>query len=83
MGTRQHPSEYDCAEKLLYHEPNFILRSTDLSSPLLVKLWASMRRLRAIWEHGHVPKDTEEKCQEAEACAEAMILWREEHKEKH
>lgn len=43
MGTKNDPGTYDCYAKLEPDEPYFLLKSTDLVAPYLVRAWAYLR----------------------------------------
>lgn len=67
MGTKASPGAFDCYDKAEPDEPMFVLLARDPDAPLLVLLWARIRR-RA----GEDP----DKVAEAEACADAMRTWK-------
>lgn len=86
MGTKNNPGEYDCYAAAAPDEPLFILRANDPLAPHLVRLWAAARcaepyeMRRAGVELTIVASRRREfepsKIAEAEACANAMIVWR-------
>jgi hypothetical protein len=68
VGTKNMPGEFDCYQAADPDEPMFILLARDPLAPVLVELWATLRReLR-----GH-----SDKVAEARRCAVAMREWRE------
>lgn len=72
MSTKLNPGQFDCYTKLADDEEYFVLRAKDPSAPLLVELWADIRRL----QYGPY-----EKLDEAIACAERMREWKRLHPE--
>ena len=68
MGTKNNPGEYDCYAKAEPDEPMFILLGRDPSAPLLVELWARIRK--------EIGEDTEKRY-EALQCASDMTQWAE------
>jgi hypothetical protein len=75
MGTKDHPSTFDCYAKAADDEPYFVLLARDASAPSLVERWAN-RRERAIAE-GRKPATDSTMVSEARECAKAMRAWRE------
>ena len=69
MGTKNNPGKYDCYANAEPDEPMFVLLGRDEHAPMLVELWAKMRKL-------HDDDPNEEKIEEAIACAEAMRSFR-------
>lgn len=69
MGTKNNPGSYDCYANAEPDEPMFILLARDPVAPLLVRWWAELRHDIAI-----------EKLSEAIDCADAMNVWRREHR---
>lgn len=67
MGTKRNPGKFDCYEAAAPDEPMFVLLGRDKHAPMLVELWAEMRRLDG---------ESIVKIVEAEDCAEAMRRWR-------
>lgn len=67
MGTKNNPGKFDCYANAEPDEPMFVLLGRDKHAPLLVKLWAEMRKL-----DGEDPS----KIDEAFKCAHAMIDYR-------
>lgn len=65
MGTKNNPGAFDCYANAAPDEPMFILLGRDPFAPLLVKLWAEMRRRTG---------EDEAKCLEAEKCAVDMLV---------
>jgi hypothetical protein len=45
LGTKNIPGEFDCYAKAEPDEPMFVLLGRDKYAPMLVNLWAEMRRL--------------------------------------
>jgi hypothetical protein len=68
MGTKNHPSPFDCYANAEPDEPMFILLGRDLQAPKLVRLWADWREAR-----GEDPA----KVAEARQCADAMQRYAE------
>lgn len=67
MGTIRNPGKFDCLAKAFPHEPMFTLLGRDPDAPMLIRLWANLRR-----RMGEDPA----KCTEAENLAHAMeIYW--------
>jgi hypothetical protein len=71
MTTKQNPGQFDCYAKLAADEPYFVLRAKDPLAPVLVELWAALRRLASEGEYS--------KLQEARNCAQTMRAWRREY----
>jgi hypothetical protein len=65
MGSKAHPSKYDCYAKAESHEPMFVLLGRDPAAAWLVRMWIALR------------KDTVEPevIEEAEKCAEELERW--------
>lgn len=66
MGTKNNPGSFDCYKNALPDEPMFILLARDPEAPLLIRLWANIRR--------RIGDDL--KAEEAEKCASEMESWR-------
>lgn len=85
MGTKEHPSDFDCYSNAEPDEPMFTLLARDATAPDVVCSWADLRemRLRAKWDNettvGEVMAELEQ-IAEARRCAEAMKDWRAEHR---
>ncbi len=67
MGTKANPGQYDCYDKAADDEPMFTLLARDPLAPILVDLWAQLRKE----ERGDGPKVVE-----AELCAKEMRHWK-------
>ena len=68
MGTKNNPGRFDCYDKAHADEPMFVLLGRDSIAPIVVEMWAKMRRL--------LRGRTDPKADEAFRCAEAMRVWR-------
>ena len=66
MGTKNDPGRFDCYATADPDEPMFVLLARDKHAPMLVELWAAVRRL-----DGEDPN----KVREAFICAANMRLW--------
>lgn len=66
MGSKSKPGVFDCYANAEPDEPMFVLLGRDKCAPVLVQLWAEMRRVL-----GEDPA----KVKEAEECAAAMKRW--------
>jgi hypothetical protein len=71
MGTKNHPSKFDCYASAEPDEPIFVLLGRDKHAPVLVDLWANLRE-----GDGEDPA----KVSEAIQCAKAMIEFRRKRK---
>lgn len=69
MGTRLMPGPPDRYQKAADNEPLFVLFGRDRHAPLLLRIWALLRR-----REGEDPAVIAE----ALACAQAMDEWRDE-----
>lgn len=71
MGTKTNPGKFDCYEAAAPDEPMFVLLARDPLAPYLVRLWALLK-------YGPTKFQTsrEEKCAEANWCANEMEHWR-------
>ena len=67
MGTKNKPGPCDCYANAEPDEPMFVLLGRDKHAPMLVELWAEMRKLDG--EDSSV-------VDEAIDCAEQMRAWR-------
>jgi hypothetical protein len=67
MGTKKNPGKFDCYEKAKEDEPMFVLLGRDPHAPLLVRMWAELRKLHA---------GNPSKVAEALECADQMEVWR-------
>lgn len=70
MGTQRMPGRFESYQKAADDEPLFVLLGRDRHAPLLVRIWALLRR-----REGEDPAVIAE----ALACAQAMDEWRDEH----
>lgn len=68
MGTKRRPGRFDGYGKAEEDEPMFVLLGRDRHAPLLVRIWALLRRREG---------EDEAVIAEALACAAAMDAWRE------
>ncbi len=71
MGTKNNPGKFDCYKAAEPDEPMFVLLARDPLAPILVRLWAMMRRLNKP----HNPREVEKRA-EASMCAAEMESWR-------
>lgn len=71
MGTKKNPGKWDCYAKAEEDEPVFVLLGRDATAPLVVRRWADERELMG---------DDAEKIAEARRCADAMEIWRRDHR---
>jgi hypothetical protein len=71
MGTKNNPGKFDCHAKAEPDEPMFTLLGRDPCAPILIEIWAAMRR--TLSTDG---KDAE-KIEEALSCAHACREWSE------
>lgn len=69
MGTKLQPGKYDAYDKAAPDEPMFVLIARDETAPLLIEIWAMLKR-----QSGSSP----EKVAEALDCARDMRRWSEE-----
>lgn len=67
MGTRNNPKPNDCYDRAEDDEPRFTLIGRDKHAPMLIRLWAEMRRLEG---------ESDEVVSEALTCATQMELFR-------
>lgn len=67
MATKNNPGAHDCYAKAEPDEPIFVLLARDRHAPVLVAVWAALRRLE-----GEDPAVVDE----ALDCVEAMDKWR-------
>lgn len=67
METKRNQGPDSCYSKAHPDEPMFVLLGRDPYAPILVGLWAEMRRMRGC--------STEEELADAEATAEALKAW--------
>jgi hypothetical protein len=74
MGTKQHPSTFDCYAEAAEDEPMFILLARDKDAPLLVKMWALLREMAV--EMGAKPPSDLAQVAEARQCAYEMERFR-------
>lgn len=70
MGTKNDPGVFDCYANAEPDEPMFVLLARDPAAPATVRDWVQRR----------VGNDSPEKIAEALACADAMEVWRKEHR---
>lgn len=66
MGTKNNPGAFDCYANAAADEPMFVLLGRDPCAPVLVELWAEMRRVLV---------EDDSKISEALACAKTMKEW--------
>ncbi len=66
MGTKNNPGAYDCYANAEPDEPMFILLGRDVDAPVLVWMWARLRKARG---------EDAAKIEEAESCALKMGEW--------
>ena len=69
MGTKNNPGRFDCYANAEPDEPMFILLGRDEHAPLLVRLWAEIRKLDG---------EDAAKVKEAIRCATEMMRFRRE-----
>ena len=74
MGTKNNPGKYDCYDKAGPDEPMFTLLARDKTAPVLVRIWAIMRR-HEVGEN--------EKSEEARKCAREMEIWKSEREKEN
>lgn len=67
MATKNDPGIYNCYENAEPDEPMFILLARDPMAPILVRLWADLRKHNA---------GNPSKVAEARVCADEMEAWR-------
>lgn len=67
MGTKLKPGQFDCYENAAPDEPMFVLLARDPLAPILVRLWADLRKHAA---------GNPSKVAEAQTCATDMETWR-------
>ena len=48
MGTKDQPGKFDCYAAAADDEPLFVLKSTDISAPFVVRVWAETYRERKM-----------------------------------
>lgn len=70
MGTKNNPGKFDCYANAHPDEPMFVLLARDKHAPMLVWLWALLRRL---------DKEDPAKVAEATECCSAMLAWQAAH----
>lgn len=75
MGTKSNPSEFDCYERAQPDEPIFVLLARDPIAPVLVRLWAQLRKLTTI------KATTGPKIDEAMSCADKMEQWHKDNRD--
>jgi hypothetical protein len=68
MGTKGSRGWFDCDRKAEDGEPRFVLLGRDRHAPLLLRIWALLRRREG---------EDEAVIAEALACAKEMDAWRE------
>lgn len=68
MGTKRRPGGFDGDAQAEEGEPMFVLLGRDRHAPLLVRIWALLRRREG---------EDEAVVAEALACAKEMDAWRE------
>ena len=73
MGTKNNPGRFDCYANAEPDEPIFVLLGRDKHAPILVKLWADLRRMDG---------EDDAKIFEARQCASEMIGFRDRRKRK-
>lgn len=66
MGSKNNPGKFDCYYHALPDEPMFVLLGRDPMAPVLVRLWARLRKARG---------EDQAKVDEAMACADKMSEW--------
>lgn len=74
MGTKAHPSNFDCYANAEADEPMFTVLGRDKDAPLLVKMWALLRE-QAV-EMGAKPPSDLAMVAEARQVAYEMERWR-------
>ena len=67
MGTKTEPGKYDCQAKAEDDEPVFVLLARDPVAPLIVELWADLRR--------EMGRTEGEQLDEAMQLAKEMEAW--------
>ena len=67
MGTKNKPGRFDCYANAEPDEPMFVLLARDPLAPILVKLWAELKRV--------ANDDADDTVHEAEQCAADMTAW--------
>lgn len=82
MGSKLNPGAFDCFKAAMPDEPMFVLLARDLSGPTMLRAWSTRRRgevLTAL-DRGDITEEQAQedlrKCQEADACADEMTIWR-------
>jgi hypothetical protein len=89
MASKNNPGAFDCFGDAHPDEPLFVLRSTDVTAPFLVRAWQYLRAgqidlamaemvdaAKALKVAGKKPKPlSDPKLAEARACAVAMFDW--------
>lgn len=66
MGTRNNPGKFDCFSNAEPDEPMFVLLGRDPCAPILIGIWAELRKRMG---------ENQEKVDEAEACEVACERW--------
>lgn len=74
MGTKNNPGTIDCYAAAAPDEPIFILRATDSSAPLAVRIWCELYRDRKM-AAGEWDDKAKFKYLEAMDCADEMRLY--------
>jgi hypothetical protein len=69
MGTKTSPGKFDCFHKAADDEPLFTLLARDVHAAGLVRDWCLLS----------IDTQPPEKIEEAQALADAMEKWREQH----
>ena len=69
MGTKTQPAKFDCYKNAEDEEPMFVLLARDVTAPLLVALWAILRK-----RYRETEQDREQEI-EAMVAARAMRDW--------
>lgn len=70
MGTKNNPGQFDCYSNAEPDEPMFVLLARDPFAPILVRLWADLKRVADCRN-----KDELEVVGEAMGCADSMDDW--------
>lgn len=78
MGTKENPGEFDCYAAAMPDEPIFILKSTDATAPIVVRMWADLNR-HLKEAAGTYDAKADRKHQEAYKTAYMMELYRKKH----
>jgi hypothetical protein len=84
MGTKENPGAFDCYANAEPDEPMFVLLARDHRAPTLVRAWAETHRAERIaaWDGSaeSYPYGVTDKEAEALTCANAMEVWRDNHR---